>query len=66
MKLVLNKKIYMSSERLAGSLVRFCRKHVTYDTVKSHKKQGFTISLEDTLLEKPHGGSQIDPLPQPF
>ena len=66
MKLVLKKKIYISSERLAASLVKFCRKDVTYDTIKSHKIQGFTISLEDTLLEKPHRGSQIDPLPQPF
>ena len=66
MKLVLNKKIYISSNRLAGSLVRFCRKDVTYDTIKRKKKQGFTVSLEDTLLEKPHGGSKIDSLPQPF
>ena len=30
--------------------------------LKVTKKQGFTLSLEDTLLEKPQtGGSQIDP-----
>ena len=40
------------------------RKDVTYDNIKSHKKnQGFTLSLEDTFLEKQQGG-QIDP--QPF
>ena len=66
MKLVLNKKIYISSDRLAGRLVKFFRKDVTYDTIKSHKKQGYAVSLEDTLLEKPHGGSKIDPLPQLF
>ena len=32
------------------------RKDVTYDNVKSHKKQGFTLSSEDTFLEKPQGG----------
>ena len=39
------------------------RKDVTYDNIKSHKKPGFNLSLEDTFLEKPQGG-QIDP--QPF
>ena len=35
-------------------------KDVTYDNIKSlKKKQGFTLSLEDTFLEKPQGG-QID------
>ena len=32
---------------------------MTYDNIKNHKKQGFTLSLEDTFLEKPEGG-QID------
>ena len=35
------------------------RKHVTYDNIKSHKKQGFTLSLEDAFLGKPQWG-QID------
>ena len=26
---------------------------MTYDDIKSHKKQGFTASLEDTLFTKP-------------
>ena len=26
---------------------------MTYDNIKSHKKQGFTVSLEDTLFTKP-------------
>ena len=32
---------------------------------KVTKNQGFTLSLEDTFFEKPHGWSQIDS-PQPF
>ena len=32
--------------------------------LKVTKKQGFTLSLEDTFLEKPEGvGCQIDPTP---
>ena len=46
--------------------MKFCRKGATCDTIKSQKKQDFTISLEDTYLEKPHRGSQIDPLLQSF
>ena len=34
-------------------------KDVTYDNIRSLKKQVFTLSLEDTFLEKPQGG-QID------
>ena len=36
-----------------------------YDNIKSHKKPGFTLSLEDTFFEKPQGGwgDQIDPPP---
>ena len=29
----------------------------TYD----HKKQGFTLSLEDTFFEKPQGGGSMTP-----
>ena len=37
-----------------------------YDDFKSHKNQGFTLCLEDTIFEKPQGGgSQIDPPPHP-
>ena len=32
---------------------------MTYDNTKGHKKQDFTISLEDIFSEKPQGG-QID------
>ena len=32
---------------------------------KSHKKQGFTFSLEDTFLEKSQGMGQLHPL-KPF
>ena len=38
------------------------RKDVTYN-IKSHKKQCFTLSSEDTFLEKPQAGGQIDPSP---
>ena len=46
------------------------RKDVTYDNIKSlKKKQGFTMSLKSTILEKPQGGGggggQIEP-PRPF
>ena len=35
---------------------------MTYDNIKSHKKPGFHLSLEDTLSKKPWGeGGQIDP-----
>ena len=33
-----------------------------YDTIKSHKKQGFTLSLDNTVLKKPYG-AQIDSQP---
>ena len=29
---------------------------VTYDKIKSHKNQDFTLTLEDSLLEKPQRG----------
>ena len=32
------------------------RKDVTYDNIKVTKSQDFSLSLEDTLLEKPQGG----------
>ena len=35
------------------------RKDVTYDNIKSKKTQGFTISQDDTFLEK----TQIPPTP---
>ena len=30
-------------------------KNITYDNIKSHKKQGFTLSLEDRFLTCPIG-----------
>ena len=45
---------------------------MTYYNIKSHKKQGFTLYLEDIFLEKlmvigegGGGRSQIDPPPPP-
>ena len=38
------------------------RKDVTYDNTKSHKSQGFTLSLEDTFFEKPQRGFILIPL----
>ena len=32
---------------------------MTYDNNKSHKNQGFTLSLEDTFFEKPQIGRGI-------
>ena len=37
------------------------RKDVAYDNIKSHKKQGFALSLENTFLEKSQGEGQSDP-----
>ena len=39
------------------------RKDVTYDNIKSHKNQGFTLSLEDAFFEKLLWGcrGQTDP-----
>ena len=36
--------------------------------IKSHQKQGFSLSLENTVLEQPQGvkGGQIDPLSPAF
>ena len=34
--------------------------------LKVTKKQGFTLPLEITVLEKPLGEGQIDPNPLPF
>ena len=52
------KEIFISSDRLEEFKGNF-------QIIKSHKKQGFTPSLERTVLEKPQGGGgggQIDPL----
>ena len=37
------------------------RKDVSYDNIRSPKKQGFTVSLEAAFFKKPLG-AQIDPL----
>ena len=39
---------------------------MTYDDIKSHKKKGFTLSLEDAFLEKTTGGGGIIMTPQHF
>ena len=47
-------------ESLHSNLNQIFRKYVTYD-IKSHKKvtrkEGFTLSSEDTFLEKSQGGN---------
>ena len=52
-----------TSERLEefqGNFREIC------DFIKSYKKkQGFTLPLEDTFLEKPQGGSNLPPPPPP-
>ena len=35
---------------------------VAYDNIKSKKKQDFTLSLENTYLEKPQEGVKLTPL----
>ena len=43
-----------NSSNLLNDLRNFneiSRKDVTYDNIKSHSKQGFTLSLEDTFFE---------------
>ena len=37
------------------------RKDKTYDNIKSHKKYGFTLSLEDAFLEKLQKGVKFTP-----
>ena len=40
---------------------------MTYDNIKSHKKQGFNLFLEEMFLEIPGGGGGGPKLtPQPF
>ena len=34
---------------------------MAYHNIKSHKKQGFTFSLENTFLGKPQGGKTDPP-----
>ena len=50
---MLTEKFFISSER---SFNKIFRKDVTFDNIKSHKKQGFTLSLENTFFGKPQGG----------
>ena len=46
----------MFSERVElSNFNEISRKDVTYDNIKTHKKQGFYHSLEDTFSEKPQG-----------
>ena len=50
---MLTEKFFISSEQLEEFYEIF-RKDVTYDNIKSHKNQGFTLSF--TFLKKPQGG----------
>ena len=34
---------------------------MTYDNIKSHKKRGFIVSLEDTFFEKEQGETKLGP-----
>ena len=54
------KNIFTSSER-HDEFQRNFQENVTYDKIKSQKNQGFTLSLENTISEKPHGWRQIEP-----
>ena len=44
-----------------GNSIKFSGKMCFRIILKVTKKQGFTLSLEDTIFEKPQGGGQIDP-----
>ena len=48
--------------------MKFSGKMCLMKMLKVTKKQGFTLCLENTFLEKPHGRGQIDPPspPKPF
>ena len=48
-----------------GNSMKFSGKMCLMIIIKVTKNHGFTLSLEDTFLEKPQGAGQIDP-PQPF
>ena len=49
------------------SILHVFRKVLTYDDSKSYKKQGFSLSLEDTFSEKPKWEVKLTPLPpNPF
>ena len=48
---MLTGKIFISSEQLEEFQSNF-RNDVTYGNIKTHKKTGFPLSLEDTFLEK--------------
>ena len=41
--------------------MKFSAKMCFTIVLKVTKKQGFTLSVEDTFFEKPHGWGQIDP-----
>ena len=49
---MLTDKVFICSEWHERFLWNF-RKDVAYDNIKTHKKQGFTLSLEHTFLVKP-------------
>ena len=51
-------------KEIIGDLRNFSeifRKDKTYNNIKSHTKQGFTLSLEDAFLEKLQGGVILTP-----
>ena len=60
-------KIYENYSCLLSYLRNFneiFRKDVTHDNIKSHKKQGYTLSLEDEFFKISQGcGDQINPPP---
>ena len=56
---ILTENFFISSEREFNEIFR---KDVLWDNNKSHKKQGFTLSLEETFFEKPQGvGVNLNP-----
>ena len=57
----IEEEIFISSELLDEFQWNF-EENIICDNIKCHKKSEFTLSLENTILEKPQaGGGQIDP-----
>ena len=60
---MLTKKVFISSERL-DKVNEIFRKYVCFMIIlKVTKKQGFTLSLKDTFLEKPQREVKLTPQP---
>ena len=62
---LLTKKIFISSEQLEEFQLNFEKKMFPMIILKVTKNQGFALSLENAVLEKPQSG-ESNWLPKPF